>query len=68
MYRCHVCGVCSVPGQKRLTHCVYRTVPKVVPVLTPSGRCVGHESVEGTREEIAKELSVCPTCAMFMYM
>ena len=49
MYRCEVCRALSRPGQARLSHAFIRLVPRV----GANGQ---------TREEIAREISVCPAC------
>ena len=55
VYKCQICSCQSKPGQLLLRHAVLRTVPHLR--RTSDGR-----PVDGVREEIAREIAVCPGC------
>lgn len=53
MYRCNICSTCSERGRPLLRHVINRTVPAGFD---------RHGNL-GYRQEIAKEIPVCQSCA-----
>jgi hypothetical protein len=66
MYRCGVCGKTTEPGQPRLVHIVSRVKLELRTVGSKAATGKHDESTSGTerlcRQEIAKEVPVCPDC------
>ncbi len=58
MYKCAICHECSEPRQALRKHTFYRTVP-----CTATDPNTGR-GVMATRQEIAREVPVCPECAI----